>query len=237
MMFNPAPRIERVAIAPGHSALAIDDALSEPERWVELAAKHRGEFGESPHNAYPGPELRMPDPLSARLDQYFAQHVRTELGARRTLRMYSRLALATRRASELEPRQWICHRDRLDTDPAHCVLASVLYLFRDPALGGTGFFVPRRGEADTSMLIHESGTLAPEAFSAKYGIRPGYQTATSDWFEKTGAIEARWNRLIFYAGGAVFHGSDIAAPETLSNDPRIGRLTWNGFFVCRRTLG
>jgi hypothetical protein len=28
MMFNPATRIERVAIAPGHPALAIDDALS-----------------------------------------------------------------------------------------------------------------------------------------------------------------------------------------------------------------
>jgi hypothetical protein len=235
-MFNPAPRIERVAIAPGHHALVIDDALREPERWVELAAQHRGEFETSPHNAYPGPELRLPEPLSARLDQFFAQYARAALGARRTLRMYSRLALATRRVAELEPRQWICHRDRLDTDPAHCVLASVLYLFRDPALGGTAFFAPRRGEAETALLIHESGTLAPEAFGAKYGVPRGYQTATSPWFEKTAAIEPRWNRLIFYDGGAVFHGSDIAAPERLDPDPRHGRLTWNGFFVCRRAL-
>ena len=44
-----------------------------------------------------------------------------------------------------------------------------------------------------------------------------------------------FNRLLFYDGGAVFHGSDIAAPERLSDDPSRGRLTWNGFFVCRRT--
>jgi hypothetical protein len=236
-MFNPSPRIERVPIAPGHHAFVIDDALSEPDRWVELATKHRGEFDESPHNAYPGPELRMPDPLSARLDQYFAQHVRAALGARRTVRMYSRLALAMRTPSQLEPRQWLCHRDRLDTDPTRCVLASVLYLFRDPALGGTGFFVPRRSEAETALMIHESGALPASAFTAKYGIAAGYQTASSAWFEKTGAIEARWNRLIFYGGGEVFHGSDIAAPERLSSDPRVGRLTWNGFFVCRRSWG
>lgn len=235
-MFNPAPRIERVAIAPGHHALVIDDALSDPERWVALAAQHRADFEESTHNAYPGPELRMPEPVSARLDQFFSRHVRADLGARRTLRMYSRLALATRRAGELEPRQWICHRDRLDTDSAHCVLASVLYLFRDPALGGTAFFVRRRSEAETALLIHESGTLAPPAFAVKYGMPANYHTATSAWFEKTGAIEARWNRLIFYDGGAVFHGSDIAEPARLSDDPARGRLTWNGFFVCRRTL-
>jgi hypothetical protein len=235
-MFNPNPVITRVAIAPGHSALVIDDALREPERWVALAAQHREQFVESPHNAYPGGELRMPDELSARLDRFFAQYARAALGARRTLRMYSRLALATRRAEQLEPRQWICHRDRLDTDPAHCVLASVLYLFRDEQLGGTGFFAPRRDEHATALLIHESGTLAPDTFARKYGVVPGYQTASSAWFEKTGAIAPRWNRLIFYDGGAVFHGSDIARPERLDADPHHGRLTWNGFFVCRRAL-
>ena len=236
-MFNPHPTITRVAIAPGHEALVIDEALREPERWVELAAEHRTDFENSPHNAYPGGELRMPDPVSSRLDEYFAKHARAALGARRTLRMYSRLALATRQASELEPRQWICHRDRLDTDPANCVLASVLYLFRDETLGGTGFFVPRRDAPSTALLIHESGTLAPSVFAQKFGIAAGYQTESNAWFEKTGAIAPRWNRLIFYDGGAVFHCSDIAAPERLSPDPRTGRLTWNGFFVCRRALG
>ena len=45
-MFNPRPRIERLAIGPRHDCLVIDDALLEPERWVEYAATHRGDFAE-----------------------------------------------------------------------------------------------------------------------------------------------------------------------------------------------
>lgn len=233
-MFNPNPSIRTVAVAPGAECFVIDDALSDPDRWVALASGHRDAFAEAPFNAYPGVELRMPDPLSAKLDAYFGEHVRKRLGARRTLRMYSRLALATRQVAELEPRQWICHRDRLETAADRCIAASVLYLFRDASLGGTAFFAPRRSERETAILIHESGQLDAAAFSAKYGIEPSYPIASNDWFEKTAVIEARWNRLVFYEGGNVFHASDIEVPQRLDRDPGKGRLTWNGFFVCRR---
>lgn len=233
-VFNPQPRIEPVPIAPGHVALVIDDALTQPQRWVALAAQHRAAFAPQPHNAYPGGELRLPDALSAQLDAFFARHVRATLGARRTQRMYSRLALATRAPAQLEPRQWICHRDRLDPSPDVLIAACVLYLFHDAALGGTAFFVPRGSVRDTDVLVHESGVLAPQDFTAKYGIAPGYMTQSNAWFEKTASIPPRFNRLVFYDGGAVFHGSDIAAPERLSDDPSHGRLTLNGFFVCRR---
>lgn len=143
-MFNPAPQIEVVPIAPGHDAFVIDNALLDPQRWVDLAASHRGDFAAQSHNAYPGVELRMPDALSARLEEFFAKHVRARLGARRTIRHYSRLSLATRSPEQLEPRQWICHRDRFDPSPDRCVAACVLYLFRDTNLGGTAFFTPTR---------------------------------------------------------------------------------------------
>lgn len=233
-MFNPKPIIRSVAIAPGQSCWVIDDALTDPERWVALAAEHVRAFEASPHNAYPGPEFRMPDSVSAQLDIWFAQHIRSRLGARRTVRMYSRLALATRLVGELQPRQWICHRDRLDTDPDRCIAASVLYLFKNPALGGTCFFVPRRGARETELLIHESGQLQASEFTRKYGIDASYPIASNDWFERSASVEAKWNRLIFYDGGRVFHASDIQEPERLSADPATGRLTWNGFFVCRR---
>lgn len=233
-MFNPQPRIQRVAIAPGHHALVIDDALAEPQRWVDLAIEHRATFVHLPHNAYPGPELRMPDALSARLDEFFARHIRRELGARRTIRMYSRLSMVTTPPDRLEPRQWICHRDRLDDAPDRCVAACVLYLFRDESLGGTAFFTPRRDAHATAVMVHESGVLDGPEFAAKYGVLPGYPAAGSDGFEKTASIPARWNRLVFYDGGAVFHGSDIGAADRLSDDPGRGRLTLNGFFVCRR---
>lgn len=236
-VFNAMPRIEAVPIAPGHTAFVIDDALTQPRRWVELAAEHREAFEVQSHNAFPGGELRLPEALSARLDAFFAQHVRARLGARRTERMYSRLSLATRQSHELEPRQWICHRDRLDPAPDRMVAACVLYLFDEPALGGTAFFMPVRGERETAVLVHESGVLGADVFGAKYGIEAGYMTRSNAWFEKTGAVAARFNRLVFYDGGAVFHGSDIAEPSRLTDDPRTGRLTLNGFFVCRKSAG
>jgi hypothetical protein len=38
----------------------------------------------------------------------------------------------------------------------------------------------------------------------------------------------------FVIDGALLHTGDILAPERLSNDPATGRLTFNGFFTCRR---
>lgn len=232
-MFNPNPSIQTLPIAPGHSAFIIDGALRDPQAWVEHAARHIAAFEEAPFNAFPGPELRLPDAVTAQLELFFAAHARAGLGARRTLRAHSRLSIVTRQPQELEPRQWICHRDRFGVPPGQCVAASVLYLFHEPALGGTSFFLPRRPAAEIDLLVHESGTLGREAFAHRYGVKPGYLTQSNDWFEKVGTVPPRWNRVIFY-DGSLFHCSDIPEPGRLSPDPRQGRLTLNGFFTCRR---
>jgi hypothetical protein len=235
-MFNPNPIIETIAIDEQHSCYVIDNAFAEPERWVEYASRLQHEFRAEDFNAYPGPELRMPDGVSQRLDEFFTLHIRHRLGARRTLRMYSRLAIATAAPESLQPRQWICHRDRMGVPPDQCVAASVLYLFKDAGLGGTGFFKPRLPAFETDLLVHDSGTQSPEAFSAKYGLSAGYMTQSNRYFEKLCTVPARWNRLIFYDGSR-FHCSDITAPERLSADPSSGRLTFNGFFTCSRSFG
>jgi hypothetical protein len=46
-------------------------------------------------------------------------------------------------------------------------------------------------------------------------------------------VPPRFNRLIFY-DGSLFHAGDIPHPGLLRDDVRSGRLTFNGFFVCRR---
>lgn len=232
-MFNPRPQIQSVPIAGPHACYVIDDALVDPERWVDYAVANRAAFEVAPHNAYPGPELRLPDDVSARLDEFFAVHVRSRLGARRTLRHYSRMALATCTADELEPRQWICHRDRLRMAPHECAAASVLYLFRDPRFGGTSFFVPKRPLTEVERMTEDSAALPRGEFSARHGIRPGYMTGSNEWFEKVRTVPPRWNRLIFY-DGSQFHCGDIPDPGALSPDPRRGRLTLNGFFTCKR---
>jgi hypothetical protein len=233
-MFNMRARISIAEAAPGVRVWIVDEALSEPERWVERAALHNDAFSVSFRDAYPGVQLTLPDAVSQSLDALFAKVCRSGLGARRTLGVFSRLAMVTRPAAALDPRQWLCHRDRFSLPADQCVAASVLYLFKDTRLGGTNFFLPRRPARDTAQLVHDSGQLSGAAFTERYGIQPGYMTTSNPWFEKVLTIAPRWNRLIFYDGG-LFHCSDIAAPELLCPDPARGRLTMNGFFTCRRS--
>lgn len=235
-MFNPRPRIDVLPITAQRACYVIDDALLDPEALVEAAVQQRERFAPAPHNAYPGIELRMPEAFSAALDDFFRLHLRTRMGARRTLRMYSRLSLVTLPEHALEPRQCLCHRDRLTFAPGQLAIASVLYLFRDAELGGTSFYVPRRSEAETSALLADSARLPMAEFSRRYAVPQAYLSGSNDWFKQVLSVPARWNRLIFYDGD-VFHSGDIRAPQWLSDDPRRGRLSLNGFFTCSRSLG
>ncbi len=232
-MFNASPDVSSIDLGNGQACHVFDNALRDPQQLIELAVARRAEFQASGHNAFPGPELRMPEDFSAALDGFFALHVRRALGGRRTLRAYSRLSLVTLTPAQLSPAQSICHRDRMQIEPGRCVAACVLYLFHDPALGGTGFYRPTRSEQETARLVHDSGQLDAAAMAAKYGLAGGYQTSSSAWFEKIACLPARFNRLIFY-NGMQFHSGDITAPERLTEDPRSGRLTLNGFFTCRQ---
>ena len=232
-MFNPSPTPSVIALGNGQNCYVFDDALRDPQQLIELAVTRRADFQSSGHNAFPGPELRMSDDFSAMLEAFFALHVRRALGGRRTLRAYSRLSLVTLSPQQLSPAQSICHRDRMQIEAGQCVAACVLYLFRDPVLGGTAFFRPTRSELDTARLVHESGTWDAAAMQAKYALSRGYQTTSSAWFEKIVSVPARFNRLIFY-NGMQFHSGDITAPERLTDDARSGRLTLNGFFTCRQ---
>ncbi len=142
--------------------------------------------------------------------------------------------MVTQPPETLAPCQWQCHRDRVATDTRQVLFAaSVLYLFDDPTLGGTSFYVPRKPGAEIEKLVAHSVTLDAQQFSARYGVQAGYMVDSNDYFERVGTVPAAWNRLIVYDGGQ-FHSGDIGAPDALSSDPRRGRLTLNGFFTCRR---
>ncbi len=234
-MFKPNPKIQAIPITPRHACYVIDDALLEPERWVEYAVAHRDQFRDFPDNAFPGPELRFPQPLLEAFARYFNTHVRTALGGRRTLDSRARLSLTTRKPDQLHPLQWMCHVDNARLEPGQCILASVLYLFRQPDLGGTGFYVPSRPLAEIAAMKQAASTLPPVRFAAEYGIAPAYMTASNDWVRKVLSIPARWNRLIFYSG-TILHTGEIARPDLLDDDPSRGRLTINGFFTCTRRL-
>jgi hypothetical protein len=82
-------------------------------------------------------------------------------------------------------------------------------------------------------LLVDAQELGNAEFGARYGVEPGYMTRSNAHFEQVAQVPAAWNRMIFYNGGA-FHSAQIEHPDLLSDDPRRGRLTLNGFFACRR---
>jgi Family of unknown function (DUF6445) len=231
--FNPRPRIERVELIPGQACLVIDDALLEPERLVEFAAAQGAQFRRVDFNYYPGILLPTPGTISTALNAFFVEHIRPYFHARRVMRMHSRLALVTLPPQELCPYQWICHRDNDEVTPGQSIQASVLYLFRDVSLGGTSFYEALMPDEEVRRLYKDAGALSAQEFGDRYGLSPGYQCDSNRYFRRVGSVEAKWNRLIFYDGG-MLHSGDILAPEKLSADPRVGRLTLNGFFTCRR---
>lgn len=232
-MFNPHARIERVDFGGGRSAWVVDDALADPEALRRRAIDGRAQFAAAPFNAYPGLEWRMGDEVDAPLAEFFMRRLRGALGGRRTLSMYSRLSIATLQPHELRPLQRLCHRDRFGTAAGELVAACTLYLFHDEALGGTSFYAPRRPLAEIDALIRHWNTLSNEAFTAEIGAEPGYLAEGNAWFERIGVVPARFNRAVFYDGSG-FHSSHITQPGRLSADPAQGRLTLNGFFICRR---
>jgi hypothetical protein len=229
--FNPAPRISALAIAPGESCIVIDDALANPEGLVGWAALQH--FRLPGGFAYPGVIVDAPPAVSAMVGDYFAQYVRGRLGGRRTLSTTVRLSLVTLSPQQLRPVQWQCHRDRLGPAPHDLLLAAmVAYLFRDTALGGTSFYRSLLSDEETERMINDAGGMGAAEFGARYGLEAGYLSGSNRFFERVAQIPAAWNRMLFY-NGDLFHCADIAAPARLSAEPRIGRLTLNGFFPCR----
>jgi hypothetical protein len=233
-VFNPLPAVQRIAL--GDAAVCIiDDALQEPGRWVELASRHAGSFVEAPSNAYPGIELPMPDSIVAQCMAFFDQHLRAGFGLRRMLHGHAKLALATHPEARLQPFQVIPHVDRQHVEAGQAAMASVLYLFKDEALGGTSFYRPRADAARLAGLFGDAARLDAGSFCALHGLPRAYPAAGNHWFEHVLTVPPRWNRLIVYPG-TVFHSSHLPDPSKLQADPGTGRLTLNGFFTCKRAL-
>ncbi|CAM4031948.1 DUF6445 family protein [Roseateles saccharophilus] len=232
-LLNPQARVDSVELADGSRVYVIDDFAQDPDALVALAQSAAGRFKAPPGHPYPGPQLDLPDAVSAALDACFQQQFRARLQAGAPLGMYGRFSRVTQDAGTLDARQRICHRDDSALGAGEMVCASVHYLFRDEQLGGTVFFRSLMSEADTRQFMRDANTLDAGAFGDKYGIPPGYMTEGNRYFEVIGRVPARWNRAIFY-DGAIFHSGDIrwASPAAYRDGP--GRLTINAFFKSRR---
>lgn len=232
---NPAAVFETLTLDDGSRVLVVDDFVRDPDALVALAQVQAGagRFKPVPGHPYPGPQLDLPEPMAAELAEFFEAQVRGALRAGEPLGMSSRFSRVMQDPATLDPRQRLCHRDGSGLQANETIVASVHYLFRDARLGGTVFFRSLMSDADTAQFLRDAGTLDGSAFTERYGIAPGYMTASNRYFEVIGRLPARWNRAVFYDGG-VFHSGDIqwAHRDAYLQDP--GRLTLNAFFKRRR---
>lgn len=234
-MFNPRPQVQVVPLFDGHHALVVDNVLQDPQRWVDWADAQREHFSPS-GQAFPGLELWLAEGAEAQLADFFAQHVRSLLGARRTLQLSLRLSLVTLTPEALLPRQRLCHRDNPGVPQGQCMVASVLYLFHAPVLGGTSFFKPRRGPEQMQQLTQDARELSAHNFQQRYPeLGSGFMVDSNPWFERMATLPAAWNRAIFYEGG-LYHSGDIRPPQLMVASAHEGRLTMNGFMRCSRIL-
>jgi hypothetical protein len=232
-MFNPQPVVQRLSLGGDAFCLVVDDALQDPQGLRNFALAQRARFAPARQDAYPGVELGLTGPIEQTLGQFFDRHIRALFGARRRLSTSCRLAMLTTAPDALSPRHWLPQRERGWSDERHLVLASVLYLFDDPVLGGTSFFRSRHNPAATGLLIHDSLTMPGRAFGAKYGLGPAYPSGTTRYFEHAGSAPARFNRLVF-RDGRDFHGNEVGDARALGDDPGRNRLTLDGTYVCTR---
>src|SRR5262245_1748212 len=140
-LFNPRATPQIIRFDERHFCLIVDDAMLNPDELVQFASDRHAEFSAVDFNYYPGVYRMAPDDQTQQFADYFQMHARRHFDARRCLETVCRYSIVTLPAQSLHPLQWVCHRDDVGLDARLSMQASVLYLFRDPQLGGTGFYV------------------------------------------------------------------------------------------------
>src|ERR1700688_3073989 len=168
--FNPDPQLSVAQIDGERVCVVVDNALSSPEGLVDWAAAQA--FEPAREYPYPGVVFEAPVDMTRRVADHFALYARGKLRARRTQSAAVRLSLVTVPPDQLYPVQWQCHRDLLAEKPERVIFAAmVLYLFHDPALGGTSFYRPLKGAEETARINSDSQTMSAAEFGARYGLK------------------------------------------------------------------
>jgi len=95
--------------------------------------------------------------------------------------------------------------------------------------GGTSFYRHRATGLERVTRSRLEGYRATVAAELRGGSSAQeYVIDDTLFFERIHTVEAEFNRLIIYKGNAL-HSGDISGRTMLSEDPRVGRLTINGF--------
>jgi hypothetical protein len=136
-------------------------------------------------------------------------------------------SMITAPPATLSPAQRAPHFD--STDPDYIAL---LHYLSDTPGTGTAFYRQR----STGIEVVDEANVASFVATAKRdaAVRPAaYINGTDAQFEQIGMVQGVPDRLVLYRGN-LLHSGIIPPGMTLSDNPRIGRLTANLFIKGRR---
>lgn len=229
LRINPAARVDLRRIGREQNPLlVIDDILIEAdaEALVEQAASALWAPPETTY--YPGLNAPLPPSylraLAPVLRPTFARGF--GLTVDMPLSVYGFFALATWGLERFGPLQRIPHYDQ----PTPNGLAMVHYLCKGQT-GGTAFFRHQATGYESIDAVRREAYMSSVAGEIERDgqLLTGFAGPNTPNYEMIDKVEMRFNRVVLYQSHllhcAVFDGA------RLSDDPRVGRLTANSFYV------
>lgn len=206
--------------------LVIDDAFADPDAIVELAARASFTPVEGRGNHYPGIRAPLPVAYAEAMAHLLGPDLETFglTGVKREVTL-NHLQIVTTRPEALALPQRVPHFDTMEPRQ----IALLHYLTRED-MGGTDFYRYRatgderitidRFKPYTEHLVESLRTLGPPP--------QDYMRDEDRRYERIGACEARFNRVVAYFSNAL-HSGRIPAAASLSANAREGRLTATTF--------
>ncbi len=226
---SPAPHVSQPRLdlhrpgREGEPVVVIDDYFPDPSAWVDIAA---GLTFAPCTSHYPGHRAACPAAHFRALFAPLADVMTGVFGYRGGAHVAEcNFSLVTREPSTLTPFQRLPHFDSFVPNR----LAVLIYLSPDTQ-GGTAFYRHRATGFETlTPARHDLYRQTLDRKVAEEGLPPPrYPGDGEPFFEQIAAFEARYNRVLVYRGSTL-HSGLIDDSVRLSPDPRIGRLTLNGF--------
>jgi hypothetical protein len=229
---NPDMTITEQRIGDVARCFIADDFFRNPEEIVSLAARQRSQF-EMPQRSYPGLVLDLDQDMCSELNRFIRSRMNRLFGyARAGVKASAQLSLTTLQPEDFT---WVQRLPHTDPRPeaGRRNFALLVYLFRDEALGGTGFYRLRdeRFWGEVVPLQFKDPEAGLERVMERYPMfsnPPQYITESNDAAELLTMVPARFNRMICYSG-EVPHSAYIREAQRLSDDCERGRLTLNAF--------
>ncbi|MDJ0921328.1 MAG: DUF6445 family protein [Henriciella sp.] len=209
------------------SVLRAHDVFEDPEAVIEAAASAK--FARiNPH--YPGVRAEVDPQLLQALCDGLGRVAKSAFGIDApSWQGQAWYSIVTLSPDQLTPIQRLPHFDGFDPNQ----LAVMIYL-NQSGHGGTNFYRHRStGFEAVTEVRFPTYKAALEADIGATGLPPAaYIDDGAPTFARIRAFEPEFNSLIFYRGIAL-HSGAIRNDLPLSSDPRVGRLTLNGFFRPR----